>query len=767
MTQDGFAAAERIAATLDAVGAALVGERATHYSAATLAGFRRTAHRSADALFGLRISPGGPGLLTVHGLGQVVETGSRRGRQAGAGAEAVAALRGKLGAGPVLGAGDGASAAAFQLPVAPEPADAKLRPAFAPALAALASPRATAAPDELSTGSGVEARLVVPSVFHPLSVRGAGTALAAHLTEVAEELFAGARPARRDWALLAAALADEFAAADVQYAGLSALTVDGQRSRASLVVSLARHPLPVQELAVALSTERPHAEVWTVLLPAGPAALLVEARTAPVPATLTADGQRGWVVSSVVEAFLPLPDGSTVLTVQLSTPQAEHWELYTEAFAELLQSVQLGWDGVVTAPPAAVPAAAPATPTPPPSAPAAPVTPPPAAPTPVPVTAEPAVPQTAPAPVPVTAEPVAPQAAPPAAPVDAAPPAPRLASTDATLPAQAAAPLEEQDPARRGTPVAIPPADFDPFAPQPPAAATAAGTPAAAPADPFGALPPQAPAPAAEQDPARRGTPVAIPPPDFDPFAPQAPAATTAAPAAPAEQDPARRGTPVAIPPPDFDPFAPQPPAAAAPADEQPRSKGTPVNIPPPDFDPFAPQAPSTAAAAPAAGKGTPVAIPPADFDPFAASASPSTPAPAAAPAPVAAAPAPAAVADPFGTVVGPADPFGTVTTPQPAAPAPVAPPMPTTPPTVGTPAAGPGKGTPVNIPPPDFDPFAPQAPAAEAPAGDEAPKTRGTPVNIPPPDFDPFANLSAPPAAPAAPAQPAAPEPPANSPFG
>ncbi|MCP2312335.1 hypothetical protein [Kitasatospora paracochleata] len=708
MTQDGFAAAERIAATLDAVAAALVGAPATYYPAATLRGFRRGAtHPSADALFGLRLSPNGPGLLTIHGLGTVVEATSLRRQEPSAGAEALSVLQAKLGSGPVRQVADAPSAAAFQLPVTPEAADEKLRPAFVPPLAALASARGTAAPEELSTGSGVEARLIVPSVFHSLAVRLSGPALASHLTEVASELFAGGRPpVRREWALVAAALADEIAAADVVYAGVSALDVDGRRSRASLVVSLSRRALPIQELSVALSAERPRAEVWTVLLPAGPAALLVEARTAPVPAALTADGQRGWVVSSVVEAFIPLPDGATVLTVQLSTPQAEDWELYATAFAQLLETVQVGWDGVAaTPPPIAAPVPVPAVEvqlpaaTPPPMPPAPPVMPP------------------APAPAPV--------AAPFADRSEAGVPATHLAS--APVPAQAAPPAAEEAPRPKGTPVRIPPADFDPFAPPAPAA--------------------NAPATAPEETPRSKGTPVAVPPADFDPFAPPAPAAATVA-----EEAPRPKGTPVRIPPADFDPFAPPAPAANAPAtapEETPRSKGTPVAVPPADFDPFAAAAPrSTApAAAPAA---PPVAAP-------------------------VAAPAKPASADPFGTTLSsePADPFGTVTQPKAAPAAPVVPPKPTMPPTVAPPAAPSGgeppksKGTPVRVPPPDFDPFAPPAPAATGSAepAEDAPKPKGTPVRIPPPDFDPFGNLA--PSSAAAPAAPAAPEPPANSPFG
>jgi hypothetical protein len=78
MNQDGFAGAERIGATIDVLADALLGADATHYPATSLTAFDRTAHPSAGALFGLRLSPGGPGLLTVRGLGTVVEGSTAR-----------------------------------------------------------------------------------------------------------------------------------------------------------------------------------------------------------------------------------------------------------------------------------------------------------------------------------------------------------------------------------------------------------------------------------------------------------------------------------------------------------------------------------------------------------------------------------------------------------------------------------------------------------------------------------------------------------------
>ncbi|MEU9040074.1 MULTISPECIES: hypothetical protein [unclassified Kitasatospora] len=565
-----FAAAEQVCATLGTLTDALFDEHTSRHPAASLSALRATAHPAAEALFGLPLAPNGPVHAALDRLGTVITVGSARpGTGARIADRVIDALQSRYGGGPVRGAiadRGTTSAALFQLPVTGEFADAMLRPPFAPALAALAAGQQTRQPVELPTDAGTEVRLVVPPGFHPLTSPGGppgvsartvpplpadadpadGTApataaaaaeLSGHLAEVAEELFSatGTEP-RRDFAVVAATLADLIQDAGVAYAGVCALELDDRTSDAALVISLARHPLPITALATELATVRRHAEVWTVLLPAGPAAVLVEGRTVPVPGPLAADGQRRWVVTSAVQAFVPLPDGGTVLCAQLSTARPEDWELYTEAFAELLKSIQFGWDGE-PAPTGAAPAAVPA---------------PPQAPTPEPMPVEETQTQTQtqtqteePTELPVHLR-GTPVRVPPA---DFNPFAP-VAESSTTE----AEPTAEDRP--KGTPVMVPPPDFDPFA-MPDLPSTPAAAPAAQPAaaDPFGTTV------AADRQSDPFGTtlapqgPAIPPPPSTPPVIPAPVAAAVAAEAADEEEAP-RKGTPVMVPPPDFDPFA-------------------------------------------------------------------------------------------------------------------------------------------------------------------------------------------------------------------
>ncbi|MFD4903735.1 hypothetical protein [Kitasatospora purpeofusca] len=560
MTQDGqfsaeatpFAAAERVSATLGSLTDALFDARASRHPAAVLTQLRTAAHPAAEALFQLPLAPNGPVHTAVGRLGTVVTAGTARpGSGAALAPLAIGGLLARYGAtGPVRGAAGGSpealTAGHFDLPVTGEPADPKLRPAFAAPLAALAAGQQTRQPVELPTGAGAEVRLVVPPGFHALTAPGgppgvsartvsagfvdgipaglgiapatgaAAAELTAHLAETAEELFSGTAPAdRREFALIAAALADVVTASGAVYAGVAAVQVDGRAADATLVVSLARHPLPITGLATELATVRRHAEVWTVLLPAGPAAVLVEGRSVPVPGPLAADGVRRWAVTSVVEAFVPLPDGASVLCVQLTTAQPQDWELYTDVFAELLKSVQFGWDGV-------------------PAAPAAPL------------------PNISPPAATVLLVPVA-EPTPAAPPLPAAPPtAPPAAEDEATeLPVHL-----------RGTPVRVPPADFNPFAPV---------------ADPTPAQPILIPEDTPAAPATLKGTPVMVPPPDFDPFGILGTPAAAPATDTPAEAPEPLKGTPVTVPPPDFDPFGILGTPAAAPVTAPPAAAPQPV----------------------------------------------------------------------------------------------------------------------------------------------------------------------------------------------
>ncbi len=171
-----FAAAEQVCATLGTLTDALFDEHTSRHPAASLSAPRLAGHRAAEALFGLPLAPNGPVHTALDRLGTVITAGTARpGTGAPVAERVITALQARYGGGAVRGAiadRGTTSAALFQLPVTGEFADAKLRPPFAPALAALAAGQQTRQPVELPTGAGAEVRLVVPTGFHPLTSPG-------------------------------------------------------------------------------------------------------------------------------------------------------------------------------------------------------------------------------------------------------------------------------------------------------------------------------------------------------------------------------------------------------------------------------------------------------------------------------------------------------------------------------------------------------------------------------------------------------------------
>ncbi|MFE6867611.1 hypothetical protein ACFVFS_13700 [Kitasatospora sp. NPDC057692] len=114
----------------------------------------------------------------------------------------------------------------------------------------------------------------------------------------------------------------------------------------------AGHPAPAppdpEGRTTVTDTLQSEATVTELELPAGPAVAVIDAVSTPVGGTALA--------TSVVQVHLPLPDESRLLSLELSTPCAEDWELYSEVFAGIVRSVHLEFaDLPLSDPGAAVP----------------------------------------------------------------------------------------------------------------------------------------------------------------------------------------------------------------------------------------------------------------------------------------------------------------------------------------------------------------------------------------------------------------------------
>ncbi|MEV7188803.1 hypothetical protein [Kitasatospora sp. NPDC093102] len=199
----------------------------------------------------------------------------------------------------------------------------------------------------------LQIRFVVPPAFHEVPVLGADNQVAEELWElVCEVLASRSEETRVRWAVALAELIPPMAEAGVIHAGMCLVDVDGRPSTASIVASVCPligtdYPGAVDFLLTRLALSRPEAEVTAIELPAGRAVAVIDAvATAVDDGSIPLDGLAvplvdGVLTTSVIQVHLPLPNESQLLSLELSTPCPEDWELHSELFADVVRSIHL------------------------------------------------------------------------------------------------------------------------------------------------------------------------------------------------------------------------------------------------------------------------------------------------------------------------------------------------------------------------------------------------------------------------------------------
>ncbi|MGX5213397.1 hypothetical protein ACWKT3_32695 [Streptomyces violaceus] len=169
--------------------------------------------------------------------------------------------------------------------------------------------------------------------------------LAEQLIELAQQALPGAdEEVQVQYAAMCAAHYDEFIEAGVQYAGFVTTEVDGVRCTATVNVSL----LDLDERAGSnpvgfIATTMQHLElgqVGEVQLPCGPAVTCVGNRPSNIDGSLTPSGEAEPIWTSFIQVQIPLDNG-TVLLLEMGTPTAEGWDVFSAMFAGIVKSVRL------------------------------------------------------------------------------------------------------------------------------------------------------------------------------------------------------------------------------------------------------------------------------------------------------------------------------------------------------------------------------------------------------------------------------------------
>lgn len=208
---------------------------------------------------------------------------------------------------------------------------------------------ATAADEEVQNSLGVEGidvRWIMPEGFFEIPMD------AENLDETAEQLVQLAREVlpeadfevQLQWALMVAAHYDSFVEAGVQYAGFCVTEVDGTRCTATVSISMVdldqrAGPKPVGFL----SSSMRHlglGQVSEIQLPCGPAVSCIGTRKGSLDRSLTASGADEDLLTSFIQVQIPLANGTCVV-LEMGSPTAEGWDVFSAMFAGVVKSVRL------------------------------------------------------------------------------------------------------------------------------------------------------------------------------------------------------------------------------------------------------------------------------------------------------------------------------------------------------------------------------------------------------------------------------------------
>ncbi|RSS06362.1 hypothetical protein EF913_04355 [Streptomyces sp. WAC04189] len=192
---------------------------------------------------------------------------------------------------------------------------------------------------------GINVRWIMPEGMFEFPVD------AEDLDETAERLVELARTVmpeasfemQLEWALMVAAHYDSFIEAGVQYSGFVITDVEGARCTATVTVCLSDLDesaglRPVGFIGSAMR-HLDIGQVSEIELPCGPAVSCIGTRKADLDGSLTLSGQGEPVWTSFIQVQVPLGNG-TLLTLEMSTPNREGWDVFSSMFAGVVKSVR-------------------------------------------------------------------------------------------------------------------------------------------------------------------------------------------------------------------------------------------------------------------------------------------------------------------------------------------------------------------------------------------------------------------------------------------
>ncbi len=187
----------------------------------------------------------------------------------------------------------------------------------------------------------------VPPAFHEIPLIDDVDVLVEELRFLAIEVYPeGSNELWFAYVAMQLQAVEDMLAAGVSYAGFCILDIEGQRSTASVTASLIdsgpqARAVDCKELVAQLAEESPESEVEVVKLAAGEAAVRITPEAVDLPGDMTDSGRPESVTIGKIAVFFPVPGQRQVCLFELSTPCMDDWNLYSELFFNIVNTVEV------------------------------------------------------------------------------------------------------------------------------------------------------------------------------------------------------------------------------------------------------------------------------------------------------------------------------------------------------------------------------------------------------------------------------------------
>lgn len=193
-----------------------------------------------------------------------------------------------------------------------------------------------------------------PPAFFELPVHETPEEVGQALIELAQDIYPqGNAEVWFRYAATQLPVVEELMEGGISYAGFCLLDLDGRKSTATVTATLLEsvpggQKMTAASIAAELAGAGDQTQVETVWLAAGEAAARFSSEIMTLPAEVTDSGRDEELQIGKITVFFPLRRNAEMALFELSTPCMEDWDLYSEIFFNIVNTLEVADTGTST-----------------------------------------------------------------------------------------------------------------------------------------------------------------------------------------------------------------------------------------------------------------------------------------------------------------------------------------------------------------------------------------------------------------------------------